>query len=134
MARLVYPEPPALPAAPTPLQKVRHEQVRAGYLFLMKAHTVLECGRVDSPFYPTYLQVATDTYRVAAELDPAPGWRVRCYEARVILMKDCERVIKARVDAEVEPPHSADQARFTRLQAEADLLKLKAEVEKAGKK
>ena len=71
---------------------------------------------------------------LAIEFAPNPESRVRCHEAQVILLKEIERYIENSVAIGNSPPQHAHLTRFHRLNAEADLLKLKAEIEKAGKK
>jgi hypothetical protein len=134
MAGLVTPKLPAPAAAPTPLQRVQFEQVRAGAAYLEKMRHVIAIGRWEPEFFAEYLKVAAEVHKVAADLDGTPAGRVKCYEARVVLMKELERFVGRRQDANVDPPQHLDLARFHRLQAEADLLKLVAEAEKAGKK
>ena len=70
--------------------------------------------------------MASGVYQTASELQPTSAGRVRCYEQRILLLKECERFTKANVDTGGDPSQTLNLVRLLRLQAEADLLKLKA--------
>lgn len=116
---------PKLAQDATPLQKVQHEQVREGFTALKKLRQTQELCRWDSAYDSEYLVLATELHRVAAELYATPAEKIRCYEARIILLKDFERHTEIRIDLGQLPPHKQHTVCFARLQAEADLLKLK---------
>lgn len=116
---------PELPKDASPLQKVHYEQARSGILYLQEMLRVIDLGRWDAAYYNQYLNMSTQVHLPVAELYSTSQGRIRCYEARVILLKDAERFIQIRVDMGNQAPQDAYLARFCRLQAEADLLKLK---------
>jgi hypothetical protein len=124
--------PADLPAYPTPLQKVRHEQVLEGLEGVARVHSVIQSGRWDSSYYNEYLTLASEVLRVAAELETTPAGRVRCYEARVILLKEIERFIGRRARIGSDPPQNLNAAAFWRLAAEADLLRVRAAIGNAN--
>lgn len=120
---------PVLATDAPPLRKVQFEQLREGLSYLYRVESILSRGNFNSQFFHDYIKMATETYRIAAELEDTPAKRIPWYEARVRQMKEAERFTKLRGDLGATPPQDFNLARFARLQAEADLLKLKAEVE-----
>jgi hypothetical protein len=127
----------AVPMPPLPVvgvdaplaRRVRVEQVRAGLAYLdPRRELVPEWGWVESAFRER-LRVVAEVYRVAAELEDTPAKRVPWYEARVIVLKDIEQFIARRVPRGVTPPQYLNRVRVARLQAEAELLALKAAAE-----
>jgi hypothetical protein len=123
---------PDLPKNATLLQKVQYEQVREGIAYLRTQKDKFAFNLVDASKLQELLTVASGTYQTASELQPTSAGRVRCYEQRVLLLKECERFTKARVGGVGEPPQTLNLVRYQRLQAEADLLKLKESL-KGGK-
>jgi hypothetical protein len=73
-------------------------------------------------------------YRAAAELEPTPAGKFAALETRVLALKECERFTEARTSAGNDPPQQLNVCRFHRLQAEADLLRLKEQLAPAPKK
>ena len=133
-AGIELPPLPAVAADAPPLRKVQYEQAQAGLAYLAHTKEVIRVGNWDKSFFREYLLMSEETFRVAAELEDKPAKRVPWYEARVRGLKEFEQFTELRVRSGTEPPQGLPAARFARLQAEADLLKLKAEVEKAGGK
>ncbi len=125
---------PGLPKDATLLQKVQYQQVREGLSYLRKNQEMIDIGAWQPEFFADAVKVSSDLCRLAAELHDTPAGRVRCFETRVLLLKELELLIYLRVAAGQQLPQDANKASLQRLQAEADLLKLKAEIEKAGKK
>ena len=125
----------AVAADAPPLRKVQLEQVeeRAG-LHHCRCKELIRLGVWIPADFRLFAEVATDTYRLAAELEEKPANRVPWYEVRVRQLKEVEDLIDRSVRVGSAAPQILHYARFQRLQAEADLLKLKAEVEKAGGK
>lgn len=125
---------PALAADASPLRKVQYEQVQAGlsYLFRVKEQML---HQVSGPplNYERLIQMTTKVYRAAVELEETPAKRVPWGEARVRALKEIEERLERRALNGIESPTAVDVARFERLQAEADLLMLKAEANKAKK-
>jgi hypothetical protein len=128
----VAPLPPLAPLGPDapPLRRVQFEQVQEGLLYLKQVKEVLSFGAWDEKFYKQYFTVQVEICRVAAELEEKAAKRVPWYEARVRALKEYEHFIDSRVRQGASPPQTLALTRFERLQAEADLLKLKADVEK----
>jgi hypothetical protein len=128
---------PALPtvAADAPkLRKVQLEQVKEGLAYIERSKELVRSGTWVVSDFRRYADVLTDTCRVAAELEDKPAKRVAWFEVRLRQMKDVEELIDRAVRAGGAAPQELNLVRFQRLQAEVDLLKLKAEVEKpAGK-
>ncbi|WP_439622246.1 hypothetical protein [Gemmata sp.] len=120
-----------LPADATLLQKVQYQQVHEGLLYLQKIKEVIDLGRWDSAYYKEYLSMASQVHRAAAELHTIPTRRIRCFEARVILLKEIEIFVTWRVETGNSPPQDLHSVRFQRLQAEADLLALKESLKSA---
>lgn len=115
-----------------PLRKVQSAQLRAGLAYLYRVKE-LEKVQGRTPDFLSHLAMATEAYRVAAELEDTPAKRVPWYEARVRTFKEMERFTKIRLDIGTAPPQQLDQICFERYRAEAELIKLNAEVEKAKK-
>lgn len=116
---------PELPKDATLLQQVQYEQVREGLAYLRQVKDYVILDRWDVANYAEYMAIATKIHGVAAELHTTPTGQIRCYEARIILLKDIERSVQIRVDLGNQAPQDRNSSRFYRLQAEADLLKLK---------
>jgi hypothetical protein len=129
----VVPRPPLpIVAADAPvLRKVQFEQLHAGLNYLNRVQEVISTGSWTAQFFLDYLFMVAEVYRVAAELEETPAKRVPWYEARVRECKEAERFTIIRVFNRTDPPQRLNQIRFARLKAEAELLVLKAEVEKA---
>ena len=81
-------------------------------------------------FLRDYAGVAAVVYGVAAELEEKPARRVPWFEARVRKLKEVEGHVERAVRTGGLQAQALNVARFQRLQAEADLLRLKADVEK----
>lgn len=116
--------PPVRPPAAddTPLRKVRRAQVQEGAAALARAEQRFAFGQYTPAEYAAYVRLSGEVFRVAAELADAPAERVRLYEERVRRLKQVEATVTARVQAGTEPPDRLHEARFHRLQAEAELL------------
>ena len=69
-----------------------------------------------------------------AELKDTPADRVKCYEMRLDAARRLRGSPGSRVEAGNEPPQSLNIAKADRIDAEIELLKLKEQVEKGGKK
>lgn len=128
---LPLPPFPVLAADAPMLRKVQYEQLREGLSYLYRVETRIQLGAFDQGSFREYLLMTEVVFRAAAELEDTPAKRVPWYETRVRILKELERFTKLRVDLGGAPPQDLHSARFARLQAEADLLKLKAEAEKA---
>jgi hypothetical protein len=89
----------------------------------------------DDNWNPAYLHdldtMPFELYRVASELENTPLGRISWFEDRVVVMKTIEEFIRVRVADGNEHPHMLPLVRFRRLKAEAELLKLKEEIESA---
>lgn len=138
--KLVVEEKGAVPLPPLPvvtandtlLRKVQFEQLQEGLDYLARIKYRERTEGVGGDFLIN-IEMTRATFRLAAELEQDPAKRVAWLEAQVRAFKEGERVTNIRVlNGSVTPP-MLNQIRFERLRAEADLLKLKAEVEKAKK-
>jgi hypothetical protein len=124
-----------LPASAPLLHKLRHEQVLEGFAYLHGLRAVGPLELYDGYTFfalAPYWSVVANTYQTAAKLEEQPADRVLWYEARIRVLKEFERVVKTRVANKQDPPQYLDLLRFRRLGTEADLLRLKAEVERIG--
>lgn len=131
-AEFLSPVLPTLPANATLLRQVQREQAIMGFLYLARMDEQIRIGRWIPDHFDHYLFMASAVYTVAADLEDKPADRVPWYEERVRLLKGFERFTEIRAEIGTEWPYRLLQARFARLGAEADLLRLKAEVAKAG--
>lgn len=124
---------PELGANPTALRNVRYELAQNALQNLKFSGgswlTGVICG--PPPDYADYADVLFETHRLCADLEHTPAKRVPWYEARVRDLKDFERYITDRVTIGSVEPHELSYVRFVRMRAEAELLELLAEVEKA---
>lgn len=130
------PRLPVIPADASPLLKVRHERVLEGINeFQVSApvwpKTGLD-GQLPPYWFPRYFRNAADTYRAAAELEPRLPDRVAWHQARVRLFKVAMRMMWIKVENGTDPPQRLDTTLFDQYRAEADLLRLKAEVNKTA--
>src|SRR5262249_36487219 len=101
--------------------------------FLDRMKESARLGAEDPRDVRTVATVAAEVCLVAAELEDTPAKRVQWYEARVRVLKDGEESVTAYMLKGNLSANALHGIRFERLPAEADLLKLKAEIEKAEK-
>ena len=128
-----FPKVPAVAAGADPLRKVQYEQVQEGLDYLARMKEIARLGAEDPKDVQPVALVAAEVCLVAAELEDAPAKRVAWFEARVRVLKDGEESVTAYVMKGNLPVSALHGARFARLRAEADLLRLKADIEKAEK-
>ena len=128
------PAVPAVAADAPPLRKVQIELVKEGLTYLSRCGELIRSDTWVASDFRRYADVLTETCRVAAELEEKPADRVPWFEARVRRMKAVEAAIDRGVRAGSVAPQELNLIRFQRLQAEVELLKLKAAVEKPGGK
>jgi hypothetical protein len=122
------PTPVLATNAPT-LRKVQFEQVQTGLHYLIPINPLLGTNRWWSdPYFREYLDIAMETYRLGAKLETTTAGRVPWYEARIRWLKRLEASIETSVSEGQNPPQQLNLARIARLQAEAELLELQAEV------
>jgi hypothetical protein len=115
-----------VPADAPPHRKVRLAQLYEGTMFLWRFGERLRlAGHLGPHDYALYMDTVSAVFRVAVELEGAPAGKVALAEDRVRLLKEAEEVVRWRVTAGYDPPEQLPDARFRRLDAEADLLKLK---------
>jgi hypothetical protein len=127
------PAPPAVADDAPPLRKAQYELVQEGLAYIKRCQDVIRADVWVASDFRKYADVLTETCRVAAELEEKPEKRLAWFEARVRRMKEVEYLLDRGVRSGTFAAHELNLVRFQRLQAEVDLLKLKAEVEK-GKK
>ncbi len=129
--KLLPPPPLAeLGQNPTALRGVRYELAQNGLEHLKLSGGAWLTGAFTGPppDYAGYADVISETHRLCADLEPTPTKRVPWYEARVRDLKEFERHVSDRVTIGSERPHVLSYIRFVRLNAEAELLELQAEI------
>jgi hypothetical protein len=129
------PRLPVLSADASVLRKVRREQVLEGFGYLRTSMPVMPRsldGQLPAFQFLRYFRNTADTYLTAAELEERPADRIPWYEARVRLLKLAEQLVILKVLNGTDLPYKLYSVRFYRFQTEADLLRLKAEVERSG--
>jgi hypothetical protein len=121
-------------AKDTPLRKLQKERCRerAGAVALIKE--ILALGKHDPSFYADSIKLQVTLWENVAEVVATPADKVKCYEKRLDAAKEIERFVGVRVASGNDPPQSLNIAKANRIDAEIDLLRLKEQVEKAGKK
>ena len=124
------PPVPAEPAAATPLQKVHFAQLKEGLAYLAMVERAQQITGPSEYDFERNVKMALDVYRLAADLEGAPARKVAWHEVRVRHLKEVERYTRLRVESGALNPLRLHAAAFARLEAEADLLKLKGEGKK----
>jgi hypothetical protein len=119
-----YPKP--IPPDAPPLRKVKLAQLNEGAEYIKKTHQVFQVGRWMPQDLYELMRTTAEVYRVGAELADNAAEKVGWYEDRVVMFKVMERFTDARVHAGSDPPQAMHLIGFWRLQAEADLLEVKA--------
>jgi hypothetical protein len=128
------PPPPAIAADASPLRKAQLELVREGLAYIKRCKDLIRADAWVPSDFRKFADVLTETCRVAAELEEKSANRVPWFESRVRQMKEVEDLIDRSVRSGNLAPQELTLVRFQRLQAEVDLLKIKAEMEKAKEK
>jgi hypothetical protein len=126
---------PALPvvAADAPAwRKVQLAQIQEGLDFLDRVKEIARLGAED-PKDVRAVAIAAEVCLLAAELEATPAKRLAWFEARVRVLKEGEESVYSYVQRGNLSVGALHLARYERLRAEADLLRLKAEIEKAKK-
>jgi hypothetical protein len=123
-----YPRP--IPAAGTPLEKVRTAQLNEGVAFIVKFKMLIDAGAYRPEEYGSFIDAIGSTCRVEAELSAGPKAKLAAAEHRVRLMSLLEEFARRRVESGTDPSRQLNRARFERLQAEAELLVLKEQLAK----
>jgi hypothetical protein len=127
-----YPALPVLAADAPPLRRVQIEQIHEGLDYLERMKETIRIGNWNSQFFQEYMNFVNDVFQSAANLEDTPAKRIPWYEARVRKYKEFERFTGLRVINGNDAPQRLNQIRFQRLRAEAELLTLKADIEKPG--
>ena len=85
-------------AADAPLlRKLQLEQLYVGLDYLFRVDEIIRIGSYNRQFLRKNIEMASDVYRVAAELEDTPAKRLPWYEARVRKEKEFERFMEMRV-------------------------------------
>ena len=121
-------------AKDTPLRKLQKERARERAIAISHIKETLEVGGWQPSFFHEFIKLRVTLAENLAELMDKPADKVKCYEMRLDATKEFERFINIRVTTGNDPPQNLNLARAARIDAEIDLLKLKAELEKAGKR
>ena len=116
-------------------RKVLLHQANEGAEFLRQVIQHIADGNWNPAYTNDLATITHEFFRVAAEMEATPAARVPWYEERVVFAKAFEEFMRITVLRDGnQPPHALHLARFRRLQAEAELLKVKEEVGKGEKK
>ena len=118
---------PVLGTDPPTLRKLQFEQFQEALAYVERLEERIRMGTYSPDEFLMLIQMETRCHRVAAELEDTVAKRIPWYEASVRRLKELERYIQLRVNIGTDPPQRLHQVRFERLQAEADLFKLKNE-------
>jgi hypothetical protein len=129
IANAVKPDP-----KDTPLRKLQKERCIARAAAVDKMKEIMDVGTFGPEFYRDYIKLRITLGENLGELADKPADKVKCYELRLDAAREFEVYIFKRIGAGNEPIGSLNIAKASRIDAEIDLLKLKAEIEKAGKK
>jgi hypothetical protein len=114
-----------VPTDAPPLRKAQLARVYEGAAYLFRFGDRITVRVCFPPDYADYVRIVGAVFPAAGELADTPAEKVALYEDRVRALKDAERYVEARVRAGTDPPYAHNEIRFHRLEAEADLLKLK---------
>jgi len=119
-----FPLPVAADASP--LRKVQLLRVNEGAAYLKGEFEAVLAGEWELHWFWSheFATIATELYRIAAELDSGPECRLSWYKERVVLLKALEEFIRVCEMVSSNPPLRNHLIRFYRLGAEAELLKL----------
>ena len=132
-AEVPFPRLPVVAADSSPLRRVQFEQIQVGLDYLGRMKEIARLGAEDPNDIRTIAAVASEVCLIASELEETPAKRVAWFEARVRVLKEGEESVTAYVLKGTLPVTTLHGARFERLRAEADLLRLKEEIEKSEK-
>jgi hypothetical protein len=118
-----------VPANSPPLRKVRAAQIPE-WVAYYREYSRPRVGIICYQSFEDIDHFATldEVYRAAADLEDTAMGKVTFAEDRILAYRERVRYIEARVRNGADPPHNLPFARFHMLQAEADLLRLKADL------
>ena len=117
-----------------PLQKIRLAQLTQGIAYLKKVIEVISIGRFNDEEFKGMMEMCVKVHHMGANLSEDAAVKVKWLEDGVVMLKFIEYYAYSRVDAGNAPPQTLSLARFYRLQAEEDLIRLKEQTENAKKK
>jgi hypothetical protein len=123
-----------VPADAPPHAKLWAAQVNEWRVYILRVQTRIVIGQYWTEEYFQYLNEIAGMFEQAAELEPTAAGKIAAYEARLLVYKESERFMVARVESGNSPPQELNRIRFDRLQAEADLILLKERLDEAAKK
>jgi hypothetical protein len=122
-----------MPEDAAPLRKVRLAQLTDGIAYIKMVFEIISTGRFNDPDFKGLVEMSANVCRIGVELNDEPVEKKKWLENSVVMSKFYELYVEARTEAGTIGTQQIYYARFHRLQAEADLLLLKAEIEKGRK-
>jgi hypothetical protein len=113
----------------SPLRKLQKERCRERATYLAKINTLMAMGRWNPQDFLDYLKFSAALSENLLELMEKPYDKLKCLELRVELLKTGERFMETRVQVGSDPSQSLNLAKANRIDAEIDVLKLKAQID-----
>jgi hypothetical protein len=117
-----------------PIRKLQKERCYQRAVAVAYVKECIAFGQWTPSYFQDYIKLQVTLAENLAELMDKPADKVKCYEMRVDATKEFEKFINTRVTTGNDPPQNLNLAKAARIDAEIELLKLKAEIEKAGKR
>jgi len=115
----------------TPLRKLQKERCVARAIYLAKIQTLIDVGKWNPWDFTQLVPVPGLLVDNLLELVEKPEDKIKCYEFRIAFLKKyVEKFTDTRVQVGSDPSQNRDIAIAARLDAEIDLLKFKAQIEK----
>lgn len=115
----------------SPLRKLQKERCREKAHYFDKVTMLIELGRWNPQDFEEYLKTAATLADNLMELVDKPTDKLKCLELRLAFAKSFEKFAETRATVGTDPPQNIYIARSARLEAEIQILKLKAEIEKS---
>jgi RNA polymerase sigma factor (sigma-70 family) len=121
----------------TPLRKLQKERCVARSIYLAKILTLIDFGKLNGKWNPLD---STEVVPVPGllsnnlmELMEKPEDKIKCFEFRIAFLKNIEKFTDFRVQVGTDPSQNRDIIIAARIDAEIDLLKFKAQIDKLKK-
>ncbi|HEV3383647.1 MAG TPA: hypothetical protein VG097_02465 [Gemmata sp.] len=114
----------------SPIRKLQRERCRERAIYLAKVNTLIAIGKSNPQDFLDYLKLSATLTENLQELVDKPAAKLKCLEMRVELLKTGEKFIETRVLVGSDPSQNLNAAKAARLDAEIDLLKFKAEIDR----
>jgi len=125
----------------TPLRKLEKARCRERAIALARFQAQIGIAKWNQATFSESLKVFNPLTENLLELITTPADQVRCYELRVEFLKSVEQFVTERVKESQSSPFRSDLAqgqhlnlaRAARIDAEIELLRFKAQIDKAKK-